>query len=123
MMQKPKRLPPRYFLLQVFDYDPVTGGIWKKGEEQNELNACGSVNTGGFRYIQVPHCGRCLAQRLAWLMFYDEDPVDYFIRHKNGDKLDNRIENLRKVKIKEKTQADTVRQGSRYEYGPEDDDD
>ena len=73
-------------LRDKFGYDPKTGRFsWK--EEP------GCVPTNGYRYIKVG--GKLqLAHRLAWLYYYGEEPVG-LIDHINGDRLDNRIENLR----------------------------
>jgi hypothetical protein len=35
------------------------------------------------------------AHRVAWALFYNQDPARSFVDHINGDKRDNRIVNLR----------------------------
>lgn len=68
------------------EYDPATGKFWWKDEP-------GCISTNGYRYIRVKGKMR-LAHRMAWTIYYGEEP-DGMVDHINGDRLDNRIENLR----------------------------
>lgn len=85
-----------------FSYDPQTGAItyinaWGK-------RAAGAVSDfmrpDGYRQVFVnTSSGRRAAKshRLAWYIFYGEDPGPVEIDHINRDKADNSIANLRKV--------------------------
>lgn len=88
-------------LREVLDYDPETGVFtWKfRPEARKEWNTryagkeAGSVS----RYLNI-RIGTIThqAHRLAWLHVYGIWPKDQ-IDHKDGDKLNNRLENLREV--------------------------
>ena len=114
-MKTPKLLPPLEVLDELFDIDPATGGIWKKGEPQHDFNVAGHVNSGGgHRQVYVSGYGTYQVHRIIWKMFYRVDPVHFYIDHKNCDKCDNRICNLRKVKRGSATQARNQRKKVRY---------
>lgn len=79
----------------VFAYD--NGNlIWKikPSRQYNVGDIAGSVyNTG---YVRVKLKGkRFMAHRIVWELHNGEIPKGYMIDHINGDKTDNRIENLR----------------------------
>ena len=92
-MKKPTALPPIELVELEFSYDPVTGAILKNGKRYG-------ANDRTSNQIKVRVGGRTVnAARLAWLLYYRKDPVKRKIEHINGCPWDNRIENLRAVKL------------------------
>jgi|APGre2960657404_1045060.scaffolds.fasta_scaffold95953_2 hypothetical protein len=87
------------------DYNPSTGKFRRAiGQKRSPVGVEISVkqSTNGYFYICILGKKR-LAHRLAWLHFYGEYPPT-FIDHINGDKTDNRIENLRPASYSENSQ-------------------
>jgi HNH endonuclease len=82
-------------LRELLDYDPKTGEFrWKVNTSSTGRAGAiaGCLDNRGYRYIRID--GRLLlAHRIAWAMCYGRWPKE--IDHKNRDKSDNRIANLR----------------------------
>ena len=81
----------------VLSYDQDTGVFTyiKRGSGRTLEKQAGWLNKGGYRSIEFK--GKAyLLHRLAWLYIYGEFPLKH-IDHINGNRDDNRIENLRDV--------------------------
>ena len=75
-------------------YDPLTGIFTRKKYARKGKNA-GGFDTHGYIHIGV-NGKQYKAHQLAWLYVYGEFPKNQ-IDHINGNRKDNRIENLRVV--------------------------
>ena len=96
-MKKPHRKLPDLTLLEaLFDYDPNTGGLYRKDSDPCEANVLGSWTRSGHRAVYVKGHGQYLVHRIVYFMFHRKDPREMIIDHINGDPADNRIQNLRR---------------------------
>lgn len=78
-------------LRQLLDYDAVTGlFVWKVGQRAGRQ--AGTKHWAGYLFIKIDQVVY-LAHRLAWLHVHGVWPAD--LDHKNLNKADNRITNLR----------------------------
>lgn len=102
---------------EVFDYNPETGDlIWASqfGSRAALGSVAGTVTSYGYKRIKI--LGKLhMAHRLVWLWYYGEWPKEQ-IDHVNGDKLDNRIKNLRLATIPENGQNSRVRSSNTHGY-------
>jgi len=95
---KMKPLPDINLLREVLTYCPESGELRWKVKPCRSMSAgdvAGVVSSQG--YIKVSIKGSVYpAHRIAWAMHYGEASTT-LIDHKNGNRSDNRIENLRPV--------------------------
>lgn len=81
----------------VLDYDPETGVLTWKNHKKAYLNGrrAGSLDRDG--YLRVGLCKQKLyAHRIAWFLHFQKWP-SCEIDHRNRDRSDNRISNLREA--------------------------
>lgn len=80
-------------LNELFTYDPETGELVRKvavkqgvGNGKGKPTSYPRISIGG-----RPHS----VHRIIWLMVYGHIPQGYMIDHRNGDRTDNKLSNLR----------------------------
>jgi hypothetical protein len=83
-------------LREVLDYDPLTGALkWRFRTSPNAKldEPAGAIGKHGYRKIRLDD-RYYPSSHLAWFHYYGVTPAG-LIDHENGDKSDDRIENLR----------------------------
>ena len=96
---KPNPLPPLDLLEGLLYYESETGEVrWVKSRGSKKAGSkAGSLNQNGYLIVQV-NKRLCYLHRLAWVLYHREELTpDEIIDHIDGDKTNNRIDNLRKV--------------------------
>ena len=115
MGKRPVEYPSIEFLRECFDYDENTGQLrWKHRPRHHFHSAqswattnkkmagthAGTYDASGYMYVHL--AGRRLAvHRIVWLIAKGDFDTDMLIDHKNGNKSDNRLENLRIASVSE----------------------
>lgn len=96
MPRPAKKLPTQEAIKQLLDYDPETGYLtWKETRRFRKKGArAGCVDSLGYRVICMAGNSGYKAHRLIWKFVTGEEPQGT-VDHINGDKDDNRFENLR----------------------------
>ena len=98
-MPKAKPLPPIPELRRMLAYRSDGVLIWKRVQRHSGRkpgNVAGCINSLGYWRIGISNVNY-RAHRIVWAIIKREDPLGLQIDHINGNRLDNRIENLRKA--------------------------
>lgn len=106
-----KKIPPE--LKEYVSYDASTGifrWIKNRGTRGRIGNIIDNPTSLGYRSI-VWNKEHYAAHRVAWWLHYGEEPA-LEIDHVNGDRTDNRIQNLRIATREQNTQNSSVRKDS-----------
>jgi hypothetical protein len=89
-------------LRELFSYDPLTGVLcWRVNKGRVRAgDVAGSPHCGGYLAVTADQC-RLLVHRVAWAIHSGEWPDS--IDHANGNRRDNRLENLRAATLSQNT--------------------
>jgi len=92
---------------EFLKYDSYSGDIiWSKRPHIRSSvkvgNLAGCICNDG--YMQITFRKKIYKyHRIAWFLFYNDDPREYTIDHINGIRSDNRIINLRKIQSRDQS--------------------
>lgn len=104
-----KKLPIRY-LRECFSYNQRTGLLtwktrplrhfsvsrgWSNFNLQFAGEVAGSLADNGYIIVRLAGLGLVKAHRIIWAVYYGEDPGQFEVDHKDTDRSNNRIKNLR----------------------------
>ena len=99
---------------ELLQYDPDTGLItWKKSVNSRSSpgSEAGCASSIGYRRMKID-CGRYLAHRIAWLLYYGYWPIGQ-IDHIDNNRSNNAINNLRDCCGSQNQQNQPIRKSNR----------
>lgn len=101
------------FLQENLRFDPLTGKIWWAKQNQSgrprQLDVpLGKLNRDGYLAFDIRLPGslktkKLLNHRVGWFLYYGVWP-ESFLDHVNGERVDNKIANLRNATMKQNNQ-------------------
>lgn len=122
-MPKSKPLPDKNYLNEIFDYDAETGQLrWRARRDVNNQalwNAryagalAGHASKAGYLIVRLSG-QNYKAHRIAWKIAYGEDPE--FIDHLDGNRANNKLDNLRDVTQAQNNRNASIRKNSLAPY-------
>ena len=90
-----KKLPSQETLQYLFYYNPKTGKLYSRFKgAQHPIGREGYLHTRGYRNNSIK-CKEYKTHRLIWMYVTGNDPGDLGIDHKDRNKSNNRMDNLR----------------------------
>ena len=99
-MTKAKALPSLGYVQEHLRYDPNTGLFWWKKQNKSGrslFNPAGYLHTQSNYWMLYIDGQKYRAHRIAWLLYYKQDPGRFQIDHIDRDRRNNKIDNLRLV--------------------------
>lgn len=104
------------FIFKRYKYseDSPTGLIYNEDNGQSGRkrrlrgDIAGTKRSNGYFTVSTQG-SNVLAHRVVWLLCNGDDPEDHVIDHIDGDRSNNKIENLRKIKPKDNNKNTTLR--------------
>ena len=117
-MPKFKALPPLEELREAFEYDSTTGLFFHKKKNASCVEVgdpAGSKTSKGYVCLSLKK-RTLLAHRVAWFLHTGQDPLDKQVDHKDRNKVNNAIQNLR-LATSEENHLNNAAKGYIFEPG------
>ena len=113
-MKPIKRALTQEQLMGMFDYDSAKGILFRRCFSNGlftGLEVAGSGSVSGYRYVEISG-SNYLEHRLVWVYLKGNWPVDQ-LDHKNKNRSDNRIQNLRESDNSKNQRNTTLRKSNK----------